>query len=117
MDLTDKGDYLILKPSSGPDVQGDEQLEIFFSELNEKISTFKNDNLILDFSGIVDTEVTKILLFSPLSGKQKRRNRSFVIVSEGINVDEIPEDICLVPTLQEAIDIIDMENIERDLGI
>ena len=92
-------------------------MEIFFSELNEKISTFSNDNLILDFSEVVNTDVTKILLFSPLSGKQKRRSRSFVIVSEGINVDEIPEDICLVPTLQEAIDIIEMENIERDLGI
>ncbi len=108
---------MILRPSGGTAAEAEEQLEIFFSELNEKISTFSNDNLILDFSGIVNTDVTKILLFSPLSGKQKRRNRSFVIVSEGINVDEIPEDISIVPTLQEAIDIIDMENIERDLGI
>lgn len=108
---------MILRPSGGTAAEAEEQLEIFFSELKEKISTFSNDNLILDFSGIVNTDVTKILLFSPLSGKQKRRNRSFVIVSEGINVDEIPEDISIVPTLQEAIDIIDMENIERDLGI
>jgi hypothetical protein len=38
-------------------------------------------------------------------------------VGQGINADEIPEDLLVVPTLQEAIDIIDMENIERDLGI
>jgi len=41
---------------------------------------------------------------------------SFVIVFNGINIDNIPEDIVVVPTLTEAKDIIEMENIERDLG-
>ena len=113
----DKGDYTILSPIGTEKIGSDQILEDFFSELNEKISIFSNSNLILDFSQVVNTDVTKILLFSPLSGKQKELNRSFVIVSQGIDADEIPEDLLVVPTLQEAIDIIDMENIERDLGI
>ena len=112
-----KGDYTILSPVDTEKKPTDQILDDFFSELKEKISTFSNSNLILDFSQIVNTDVTKILLFSPLSGKQKELNRSFVIVSQGINADEIPEELLVVPTIQEAIDIIDMENIERDLGI
>ena len=41
---------------------------------------------------------------------------SFVIVFEGINYDDIPDQIIAVPTLEEANDIIEMENIEKDLG-
>ena len=113
----DKGDYTILSPAVEVDKEAESTLMDFFSELKENLSIFKNSNLILDFSEIVNTDVKKILLFSPLSGKQKELNRSFVIVSQGINADEIPEELLVVPTIQEAIDIIEMENIERDLGI
>ena len=34
-----------------------------------------------------------------------------------VDADEVPEEIIVVPTLQEARDIIEMEEIERDLGI
>lgn len=113
----DKGDYTILSPIGAAEKPGDQILTDFFSELKEKLSIFSSSNLILNFSEVVNTDVTKILLFSPLSGKQKERDRSFVIVSQGINADEIPEELLVVPTVQEAIDIIDIENIERDLGI
>ena len=117
MHSEDKEDYVILSPVLKEVKEADQILELFFAELKEKISTFSSSNLILDFSQVVNTDVTKILLFSPISGKQKDLNKSFVIVSEGINADEIPEELVVVPTLQEAIDIIDIENIERDLGI
>ncbi len=70
----------------------------------------------MDFSQLVNTDERKILLFSPMCGRQKDQNKSFVIVSEGINLDDIPDDMVVVPTLQEAKDIIEIENIERDLG-
>jgi hypothetical protein len=113
----DKGDYVILSPEKTVENEADQILTEFFSELKENLSTFKNSNLILDFSKIVNTDVSKILLFSPLSGKQKERDMSFVVVSQGVSADEIPEELLVVPTIQEAIDIIEMENIERDLGI
>jgi hypothetical protein len=41
---------------------------------------------------------------------------SFVIVVNGIDADKVPDEIVTVPTISEAEDIIEMENIERDLG-
>ena len=35
---------------------------------------------------------------------------------EEIDIDDFPESINIVPTLQEAKDIMEMEAIERDLG-
>jgi hypothetical protein len=39
-----------------------------------------------------------------------------VIVTDRVDFDEMPDEIVVVPTLQEAYDIIEMEEIERDLG-
>ena len=39
-----------------------------------------------------------------------------MIVSNKIADDNIPDELVIVPTLQEAFDIIEMEEIERDLG-
>ena len=116
MKKTETPEYLILSPDSKGDDKGPDSIDDFFSELKENFSNFKNNNLILDFSQVVNTDERKILLFSPLSGRQKDQNKSFVIVSEGINLDDIPEEMVVVPTLQEAKDIIEIENIERDLG-
>ena len=40
---------------------------------------------------------------------------SFVVVYEHYNPDDFPEELIACPTLQEALDIIEMEEIERDL--
>jgi hypothetical protein len=42
--------------------------------------------------------------------------KSFVVVVGTMSVSQLPEDIATAPTLQEALDIIEMEEIERDLG-
>ena len=39
-----------------------------------------------------------------------------VAISKGIEIDEIPDELSIVPTLTEALDILEMEAIERDLG-
>ena len=109
-------DHVILSPDFKSGEDASVAIDEFFSELKENFSKFKNSNLILDFSHVVNTDERKILLFSPMCGRQKDQNKSFVIVSEGINLDDIPEEMVVVPTLQEAQDIIEIENIERDLG-
>ena len=116
MKKTETDEFVILSPEAEAGSSGENAVEDFFSELNENFSNFKNNNLILDFSQIVNMDERKILLFSPMCGKQKELNKSFVIVSEGIRTDDIPEEMLVVPTLQEAKDIIEIENIERDLG-
>jgi hypothetical protein len=47
---------------------------------------------------------------------KKENGTSFVIIIKSLDIDALPEAINVVPTLQEAKDILEMENIERALG-
>ena len=42
-------------------------------------------------------------------------NKSFVVVSGPIGIKLLPNGINVVPTISEAIDTIEIEDIERDL--
>ena len=72
--------------------------------------------IIIDFSDYNGEKTEKILLFLQYSKKHQHNGMSFVIVANGIDIEAIPDDMNIVPTLVEANDIIEMENIERDLG-
>jgi hypothetical protein len=45
------------------------------------------------------------------------RSLSFVILSEKLTYEILPEAVNLCPTLEEAIDLIEFEEIQRDLGL
>lgn len=45
------------------------------------------------------------------------RSLSFVILSEKLTYEVLPETINLCPSLEEAIDLIEFEEIQRDLGL
>ena len=45
------------------------------------------------------------------------RSLSFVILSEQLTYEVLPETVNLCPTLEEAIDLIEFEEIQRDLGL
>jgi len=111
--ITNKTDvYTVVQPSK---IDNNASINIFeFSkELIENYPIFKNDNLIIDFSNSFNVELDEILLFSQIAMDHKNNNKSFVIVSGGFDIDEI----IVVPTFKEAEDIIELEEIERDLGI
>jgi len=88
----------------------------FFADFSKKYINFKDKNIILDFSSDKEVIIDNILLFLPLSEQHRNNGMSFVIVVNGIEVDNVPDEIVIVPTLREAKDIVEMENIERDLG-
>ena len=92
-------------------------LKFFLIHLSKKMLTLKRTNVILDFSGLINIELKKILLFSQLSELHRNNDKSFVIVCEGLAYDELPDELVVVPTFKEAEDIIEIEDIERDLGI
>ena len=89
-------------------------------ELVKKIehdySRFKNDNIIVSLTSLKMIPKNDIVEFILISKKHREAKHSFVIVTEKVNLDEIPDEVVVVPTLQEAYDIIEMEEIERDLG-
>ncbi|MDP5158653.1 MAG: ribonuclease Z [Flaviramulus sp.] len=77
---------------------------------------FKNDNLIVLLSSLKTIVLNEVIEFLELSKMHKASKHSFVIVSDKIDLNIVPDDIIVVPTLQEAYDIIEMEEMERDLG-
>jgi hypothetical protein len=57
-----------------------------------------------------------IKLFLDLAKNHKKEKKSLVLVTDTINLNDVPNKLTVVPTLLEAHDIIEMEEIERDLG-
>lgn len=78
---------------------------------------FKNDDVIINLSVIHEVTLQDILEFLEISNTHRRARHSFVIVTNKTNIDETPDELMVVPTLKEAYDLIEMEEMERDLGI
>jgi hypothetical protein len=97
------------------DEKGD--LEGFASFLEYQIpNKFKKQNVVVDLSSNQNLKLNQLLLFLKVSNLHRKTKQSFVFVNDAINPDDIPFEMLVVPTLQEAKDIIEMEEIERDLG-
>lgn len=84
--------------------------------IESKYDSLKNDNIIINLFSLKQISVSDINEFLLLSKKYKTAKRSFVIVSDKIAYDDVSNEITIVPTLQEAYDLVEMEEIERDLG-
>lgn len=101
--------YTQIKPTQNSVVE-------FFAEFKDCHKEFGNEHLIIDFSDKINIEIKEILLFLKLSVKHRKNGTSFVLVCEGISVDDVPDELNVVPTFNEALDILEMDAIERDLG-
>jgi uncharacterized protein YhaN len=77
---------------------------------------YKDYHLIVRLSSLDKIELEDIIEFLRLSNNHRSAKKSFVVVSNSADLDQMPDEIVVVPTLQEAYDIIEMEDIERDLG-
>ncbi len=89
----------------------------FIQNLKERYAKVKDDNLILNLFSFDKLTSGDVLEFLELSNTHKKNGKSFVIVTDKVSYDEVPDEIMVTPTLQEAKDIIEMEEIERDLDL
>ncbi|MCH4823318.1 ribonuclease Z [Gramella lutea] len=87
----------------------------FASELTKHHSDFKEENVVIDLKS-QNVESDQLLAFLELSNIHRNENKSFVLVNDAVGIDELPEELIVVPTLQEAEDMIQMDEIQRDLG-
>ncbi|TWO32835.1 ribonuclease Z [Seonamhaeicola sediminis] len=89
-------------------------------ELVKKLETlypkYKNNNIIISLTTLGKISTEEIIEFLQLSNTHRASKHSFIIVTNKVDLDEVPDEIIVVPTLQEAYDIIEMEEMERDLG-
>ena len=101
---------IIIQPSNA-------DILLFVTQLTDQYLDLINYNIVVDLSAQKAISLHDITLFANLSKAHKKQKKSFVIVVNDINFNKIASKMTVVPTLQEAQDIIEIEEIERDLGI
>lgn len=110
MKVTVKDSYTILA-----DDRGNARDFATFLEHVVPAKDFEKGNLVIDLLKYNDFSLEDLVCFLKLSNYQRGGNLSYVLVNKDIDYDLIPDEMIVVPTLQEAEDIIQMEEIERDL--
>lgn len=109
MKVEEKGHTIIIRDTQGnPDA--------FVMKITHEYKTFENHNLILDLSYDKDIDAKKLTIFNSLSRLHRKAKKSFVVVASDIDYNAVPASLHVVPSVQEAHDIVEMEEIERDLG-
>lgn len=89
----------------------------FLKNLKRSYQKIEDDHLIINLFSFSKIRANDILEFLQLSNDHRQKSKSFVLVTNKVHYDEVPDEICLVPTIREAHDIIEMEEIERDLDL
>ncbi|MES2748390.1 MAG: ribonuclease Z [Bacteroidota bacterium] len=109
MKVDKKGHTTIIKDTQG-------NIQSFLEKVTHEHHSYKTQNVILDITPDKSATLNDIKLFSDLSKLHRKGKKSFVIVAENIDFNKVPVKLIVVPSLLEAHDIIEMEEIERDLG-
>lgn len=77
---------------------------------------FQGKNLVIDLLQYDQASLMDMISFLELSNKHRATKHSFVMVNTALSIDEVPEELMIVPTIHEAQDVIGMEEMERELG-
>ncbi|TCK69092.1 hypothetical protein DFQ05_0604 [Winogradskyella wandonensis] len=86
------------------------------NNIEQVYEKYKNGHIIVNLSSLDKISLEDIIEFLRISNTHRGDKKSFVIVTDNVDLDMMPDELCVVPTLHEAYDIIEMEDIERDLG-
>jgi hypothetical protein len=108
MQLTTKNNYTLITTDQN-------SVEDFYNSFMEKENDLLNMHLIVIFSENFNITSKEILLFLGIANKFRQLSMSFVIVCSEIDIDDVPDEIVVAPTLSEAEDVLEMEAMERDL--
>lgn len=109
MKVEQKGHTTIIKDTES-------SFEVFMQKLTTQYNSFKSVNLIIDVTHDKSFEISNLKQFSDFAKAHKKNKKSFVVVATAIDFNKVPTSITTVPSILEAHDIIEMEEIERDLG-
>ena len=104
MEVSEKDHYTLVKLQ-----------ESSFDEFEKRFTEINSNHIIVTLSEDLNMSKKNISFFLETAKIQKINNKSFIVVKNGIDIDNIPELLNITPTLGEAEDILEMEAIERDL--
>ena len=109
MKIKKKDHYSLVIPTT-------DNFESFTANFTAKNDHFLEENIVISFLESFQPNTEQINSFLAIASKKKEQGTSFVLVIANISVDDFPEVLNISPTITEAEDIIEMENIERELG-
>ncbi|MBW3519713.1 ribonuclease Z [Flavobacterium sp. NKUCC04_CG] len=109
MKIKEKGHTLVIKKS-------EDTITEFIAKVKTQYETLKKHNLIFDLSQEPVLELESLNQFLELVSMQTENKKSLVLVMSSVNYNDFDEELIIVPSVQEAHDIIEMDEIERDLG-
>lgn len=92
-----------------------DNFDSFVEQFNVVFPEYKQQNIIFNLADIDVTE-DKIQSLQPYATQQAENQQSFVTIIPSFDADAFEEELNVVPTLMEAEDLIDMDEISRDLG-
>ena len=110
MKIINKSNYILLQ-STDTKSTGE-----FIQYASHQIMQQSQENYVVDLLVFDDINKQNIKQLKSINDSILAENYSLVVLINQLKVDELPEEINTVPTLQEAEDVIQMEMIERDLG-
>ena len=109
MKVDQKGHTTIIKDTQN-------NLEAFVEKINNAYNTFQGQNLILDISHDKAISNSDLAHFKDLAKSHKKAKKSMIIVTDTVDFNKVPNYLNVVPSVLEAHDMIEMDEIERDLG-
>lgn len=110
MKVQKKENYILLTPTET--TFGD-----FFSTINAEISTHIGEHMFVNLLNSYAVNAEDLKRFTEISNQKKLEKTSFILITDGVEIDDFEdESLSIVPTIQEAEDVLEMDVIERDLG-
>ncbi len=93
-----------------------ESITDFYSQFTNDYPELLEKNVIVDLRKFIISKVSEILVFLNTAKSHIEHGTSFVIIANGIDIDSLPDELIVAPTMIEALDIVEMDEIGRDLG-
>ncbi|WBX74326.1 hypothetical protein PG913_03740 [Tenacibaculum pacificus] len=109
MKIEDKNNYILISSE-------EKNFQDFFLTFEKEHFNYNKKHVIVEVLGDFCASKENISLFLEYADKHQQNGTSFVIIVKDVNIDDFPETFNIVPTLVEAQDVLDMENMQRDLG-
>lgn len=109
MNITKKENYVIIEDKNT-------DVDTFATRLSNSYSKFEKNNAVINVLDKGNLEAKDLLVFLEISNFHRKNKRSLVIASNPLSIETLPDDLMIAPTLREAEDIINMEELERELG-
>ncbi|MBE7697316.1 hypothetical protein [Tenacibaculum finnmarkense] len=109
MKTKEKNNYILI-------TSDEKNFQDFFLNFEKEHLKYIDNHIIIEVLGDFTSSKENISLFLEYADKHQESGTSFVTIVKDINIDDFPETFNIVPTLEEAQDVLLMENMQRELG-